>query len=149
MNINVASGNSQCLKPLRAKPWDQTLRTLKHKVHPKPRKASKRHLKTAGPVHANGIWILAMPALPLPEQFRNKLLVAAKTVRFGQGDQMLVPVQLPCNFAVADFCEIQVPDFVPHLSRGLLAMDAIAVPINFPTVIQILVTEQIEAMLAD
>ena len=62
---------------------------------------------------------------------------------------MLVSVQLPDNLAVAHLCEIQVADFVPRLSRGPLAMDTIAVPINLFDIIQVFVTEQIEAMLAD
>src|ERR1700694_5669475 len=67
MNINVASGDSQRPKPLRAKLRGHALGALKQEVHPNPRQASERHLKTAGPVHTDGIWILSMPALPLPE----------------------------------------------------------------------------------
>src|SRR5882762_1565474 len=55
---------------------------------------------------------------------------------------MLVSVQLPDNLAVAHLCEIQVADFVPRLSRGPLAMDTIAVPINLFAIIQVFVSEQ-------
>src|SRR5882762_1695238 len=67
MNFNVAGGDPQRPKPFRAKLWDHALRASEQEVHPKPGKASDPYLKTAGPVRANGIRILTMPALPLPE----------------------------------------------------------------------------------
>jgi len=62
---------------------------------------------------------------------------------------MLVSIQFPCDFAVADFAEIQILDRVKGLERRTLAMGGIQMPIDVLAIIEIFESKKIEAMSKD
>jgi hypothetical protein len=87
--------------------------------------------------------------LPLNEDFTGESRLTREPVRFGQRHKMLVAIQLPSNFGIPDFVEIEVSNLEPRYTRSLLSVHNIAVPVDFRAVIQILVTEQIETVRAN
>jgi hypothetical protein len=67
----------------------------------------------------------------------------------GKGHEMLVPIQFPDDFDVARFRKIEVGYLVKSFATPTLAMHAVTVPIDGGAIVQILVPEQVEAVLAD
>ena len=86
---------------------------------------------------------------PLEKQFVGKLLFARKSIGLSQCDQMLMPVQFPGDLAVANFLEIEIANLERRLTRRPLSVNSVAVPVDFCTVIQAFVPEQVKAVLAD
>ena len=62
---------------------------------------------------------------------------------------MLVAIQFPGHFVIADDVEIQKWNLEPWLERRALVVDAIEMPVDVGTVVEILETEQAKTMLAD
>src|SRR5215469_16269828 len=58
-------------------------------------------------------------------------------------------VQFPSDLAVSDLLEVQVFQLEPWLSRGALAVNPIGVPIDVGSIVDGLVAENVETMLAD
>jgi hypothetical protein len=85
--------------------------------------------------------------IPLRENFMHELLVAREPVRFRQGEEVLVPVKFPGNFAIANLLEIEIVDFEPGPAWPAFAVDNVEVPVNAGAIVKIGVTEQIEPML--
>ena len=61
----------------------------------------------------------------------------------------MVAVQLPGDSDVTHHVEIQIIDLEPQVAGRSFSVRAIQVPIDFPTVIQTLISQQVEAMLTD
>ena len=62
---------------------------------------------------------------------------------------MLMAIQLPGYFVIADFREIEKRNFEPWIERGALVMHGIEVPVDVCAVVEVLVAEQAKTMLAD
>src|SRR6516164_397270 len=91
---------------------------MKQTRYPEPRKGSECYLQAAGPVDSNRKRILLLPVIPLLEKFQSKLRALRQTIRFGQRDQVLVPVQIPNNLRVADLAKIEIWNVVPSALRS-------------------------------
>ena len=63
--------------------------------------------------------------------------------------QMLVPVQLPGNFAVPHFGEIQIFHFVEEFAGGALPVNYVQMPVNRVSIIEVFITQQVETVTAD
>lgn len=90
-----------------------------------------------------------MPVFPLTKQLRRESLVRGQPERLGQRHQMLVTVEFPGNFAVSNLGEIKIANLKPGFSGSPLFMHPIAVPVNFRSVVQVFVTQQVKPVLTD
>ena len=130
------------------------LKTLGERIgsksfHPQPGKSTEADFEAARPIDANGVRILRTPVVPLRDDLIHEPPIIRDGVSFGQRNQMLVPVQFPDNFRVADFLIIEITDLEPGLARRLFTADSIEVPVDFASVIKAFITEQVEAMCTD
>src|SRR5579862_1426736 len=116
---------------------------------PDPRQTAERNFETAGPVDARRIRILRLPMPPLAQGLIRKTPVAREPVGFPQRDQMLMAVEFPRNLAVAHFGEIQISNFVKRLPRSLLSVYRVKVPVDRPAIIEVFITEKVEAVLTN
>ena len=62
---------------------------------------------------------------------------------------MLMPIEFPRDFAIADLRKVQIFHLKPWFARSALAVNAIRVPVDLRSVIERFVSQKIEAMLAD
>src|SRR6266567_6630972 len=58
-------------------------------------------------------------------------------------------IQLPGNLAIANFLEVEIPDFVECLAGSALPVDNVQMPVDRITVFQILITEKVKTMIAN
>ena len=87
-----------------------------------------------------------MPTAPLRKDFFCETVVSGKPVCLGQRNQVLMTVQFPGDLAVAHFSKIQVLDAVKRLAGRELLIDGVEVPIDLFPVVEICVSQQIEAV---
>ena len=57
---------------------------------------------------------------------------------------MLVPIEFPSDFVVANFLKIEKTNLVPGLQRRAFAVHGIEMPINFWTILQVAISQQPE-----
>ncbi len=62
---------------------------------------------------------------------------------------MLMAIQFPDDLVIADFLEIKKIDFEPWLQRTLLSMNGIGMPIDFPSVIDLVVSKEMKFVSTD
>src|SRR5277367_5728757 len=67
----------------------------------------------------------------------------------GKGDEVLVAVEFPDDFMVADLVEIEERDLIPRFAWGAFVVNGVEMPVDRGTEIQVFIAEQIEAMTAD
>src|SRR5450755_1425329 len=146
--FNMPPRNREARIKLAAKLSRLRVRPSHQKIQPKPRKASKRYFEAARPVHADGIWVLAMPVLPLAKQFRGILLIAGQPKCLRQRHQMLMTIQFPCDLDVSNLGEIKIVNLEPRFARRLFSMHPVKVPVDFRPVVEVSVAEQIKTVLA-
>src|ERR1700730_17248363 len=113
---------------------------------PEPGQAAECHFEGACPVDAERIGIVLPPRIPLRHQFSCVDPVASQAPSFSERHQMLVPVQFPDDFVIADFPFIYKIYFYPGLQRAVLCMNWIKVPIDVRPVVESLVPEQVKLM---
>ena len=91
-------------------PAAQRFRHLAPRHHPEPRpgQAAERRLEGAGPIDAAQERVLIHPAFQLAERFVQELPPAAQQKGLGQQRQMLMAIQLPDHFVVANPREIEI-----------------------------------------
>src|SRR5579863_10468496 len=77
---------------------------------PEPRKAPESDFQAASPIDPIRVRILFLPLIPLAKQFFGVSDVTGETICLGECDQMLMSVQFPCNFVIANAREIQIWD---------------------------------------
>ena len=147
--LDVPSTETQGPQPVVTVAGWHGRRISQKKVGPNPGEATECHFQAASPVYANGIRILGMPVLPLVKYFVRELFIPRKPVCLRQRDKVLMPIQLPNNFAVAHLFEAEVMNLEPKLSRCSLTVDPIEMPVNLLAVIEVLIAKQIETMAAD
>src|SRR5437868_6472644 len=116
-------------------------------LHPDPRKTAKRKLQAASPIDANRIRILVAPIVPLAQKLSNIALVSCEKKSSCQDREMLVAVQLPSDFGVANFVKIQEADFEPRFLWCSLTVDGVQAPIDRFSIVHVVIAEQIKAML--
>src|SRR5690242_7946423 len=95
---------------LRHKPAAQAVRHLVRRkvVNPDPGKGPERDFERAGPINAALKRVLAEPAFELTEDLALELFAAGKKESLREQRKVLVPVQFPDEFVIADRCEIQI-----------------------------------------
>ncbi len=86
---------------------------------------------------------------PLRFSFGSETIFAGEVPGQREGDQVLVAVQLPNHFVVADLVEVEERNLIPGFARGALVVDRIEVPVDGIAKVEVFVAEQIEAMAAD
>jgi len=128
-------------QPLLAEIRARTGSAFEQVVHPHPGKTSKGHLQAARPVDPQRVRVCRVPVLPLRMELLCVALVSGQPVRFGQYDQMLVPVQFPGHLAVAHFLKVKVSDAVKWLLRRGLPVDEVEVPIDRRAVVQVFISQ--------
>jgi hypothetical protein len=101
-------------------------------AYPEPGQRAEGDFERTGPIDANRVGVLALPVRPLGQD-----LVAETGLR--QCDKVLVAVQLPDDFVVADLIEVEEGDLVPRFARGALAMDGVEVPVDGGSEIEVLI----------
>src|SRR5436309_4755183 len=84
--------------------------------------------------------------MPLRKYLVCEPLVAGQAVCLGERNQMLMAVQFPRDLAVANLSKVQVLDAVEWLLRRGFPMNSIEMPIDLLPVVEIRVSQQIEAM---
>ena len=62
-------------------------------------------------------------------------LVAGQTPSLGERDQMLMTVQFPDDFVIADFLKIQEIDLEPGFQRAALAVNRVEMPVDVGAVV--------------
>jgi hypothetical protein len=77
------------------------------------------------------------------------MVLMGQPPRLCQGDQVLMPIQFPDDFVVADLIKIKKIDFEPRLKRGTFSVHNVEMPINLRAIIKILVSQQGESMAAN
>src|SRR6516162_5398333 len=96
---------------------------------PEPGHAAERHFQTAGPVYADRVGVLLLPVVPLVEQLAGILFLAADAVGLGQGNEMLVPIQLPDSLRVTHLRKIEIANAEPGFTRDPLVVDNVQLPV--------------------
>src|SRR5712671_572256 len=137
--LNVAPMQGQATKPLFAE-VGQSGRALQQVISPEPGQAAETGLQAAGPIDADGVGILRPPVPPLAQNSVRVTVIARQPVRLGQGYEMLMAVQFPCDLAVTDFPEIQIGYPMKHFSRGTLAVHQVQVPVNRAVISEVAIT---------
>src|SRR2546423_9976437 len=115
-------------------------------MHPNAGEAAESYFQAARPINADSIRILCMPAAPLREYFSCEAIFSGKAVRLDQRNQMLVAVQFPSDFAVADLSKIQITNAVKWLFGRSFLMDGVKMPVDFLSGFKIGVAQKIEAV---
>ena len=137
--------------------------SLKQTFDPEPRETAETDFQTARPINSNRIGVLFMPVVPLAEHFLGVSFFMSQAITFGKRNEMLMTIQLPDTLVVASPAEIQLPDdfgisnfgeikildLEPWLPRGTFTVNNVQVPIDLWTVVQLLISEQIELMFAN
>ena|SRR5579863_6214265 len=90
-----------------------------------------------------------MPMDPLAKKFACKFVVAGNPIRLGERHQMLMAIQFPRDLAITDLIKIQVMNLEERFSGRTLPVYAIAMPIDFRSVVNIAMPEKIEPMFAE
>src|ERR1700758_2980089 len=117
----MASMQRQTAKPLLSNVRNAWC-PLKQVISPQPRQAAEGDFKAAGPVDSDGIRIVGVPVAPLPQNLVSKAAIASQSERLRERHQMLVTIQFPSDFAVADFGKRQVLHPVKNLAWRTLSM---------------------------
>ena len=106
-------------------------RTATQKMrHPNPSNASQGNFQTAGPINSNRIGVFLSPVVPLVESLSGESIFLRKAIGFGEGHQVLMPVQFPCNLWVANLSEIHCLDLEPGFARSPLLVHSVEMPID-------------------
>src|SRR6185503_14094909 len=124
-------------------------RASQQMLYPKPGKRAEGHLQTARPVHSNRIGVLFCPVVELRHQFFLEAFFAADGIRLCQRHQVLMTVEFPYDFRVADFLKVQIADRVPGLLWRAFTVHPINMPIDLQTVVEVLVAKQIKSVRAN
>ena len=82
-------------------------------------------------------------------QLVDEAALAGEPVSLGKDHPVLVAVELPDDFRVADGFEIKERDLVPRPERGSSAADRIEMPVDVGAKAEVLVPEKVEAAIAD
>ena len=101
-------------------------------AYPEPGQGAEGDLQRARPVDADGVGVFALPVGPLGQDF------VAET-RLGKRDQVLVAVQLPDDFVIADLIEVEERDLIPGFAGGALLVDGVEVPVDGGAEIEVFV----------
>ena len=118
-------------------------------ANPEPGQGPEGDLQRAGPVDADGVWVFALPVSPLREDLGSEAALAGGLPALGQRNEVLVTVQLPDDFVVADLIEVEEWDLIPGFAGDALVVYGVEVPVDGGTKIEIRVAEQVEAVLAE
>jgi hypothetical protein len=86
---------------------------------------------------------------PLLQNLIRVTPIPGEPVRFRQGNEVLVTVQFPRDFAISNLVEIKVADFVKGFLGSLFPMHRIEMPIDGIAEAQVLEAEKVEAVIAD
>src|SRR5436190_22225897 len=113
-------------------------------AHPQPRKAAESHFQAASPVNAEGVRIRMLPAIPLRNHFADIAFLPGETPGLGERGQMLMPIQFPDDFVIANFGEVEKLNLKPGLKWGALAAYWIHMPIALRAIIEVRATKQRE-----
>src|SRR5579871_3233474 len=92
--------------------------------------------------------ILGLPIFPLSKALFCKYFVSRKTIREGQGHEMLMTIRFPCDLAVAYTAKIKIRNLTPMGPPSFDSMDDVASPRNGNTVIHIAVSKNSHSMFA-
>ena len=89
--------------------------------------------------------------MPLRSQFANVLFITCKQPCLGQGDQVLMTVEFPSNFMVADPREFKKGNLEPWVEWRSFCMDKVEVPVDVMAVavIKVLVAQEAKAVLTN
>ena len=80
-----------------------------------------------------------LPVNPLRENLGAEAVVFGGLPGLRQSDEVLVTIQLPDDFVIADLIEVQEWDLIPGFAGGALAVNGVEVPIDGGTEIEVLV----------
>src|SRR5712692_4332092 len=84
--------------------------------HPDPGERPESDFERAGPIDSPKKWIPLEPALQLIPDLSQEIVASGEQERLSQQHQMLMPIQLPDNFVVANFVEVEIGD-APEVDR--------------------------------
>src|ERR1035437_2680025 len=97
---------------------------------PVPGESAEGHLQGAGPVDSPQEWVGIQPALDLAEGFVQVLAAASQEERLCQEREVLVTVQFPDHFVIADSREVQIGR-APKVRRAARhPMQVVAPPVD-------------------
>ena len=115
--FDISSMRLQSEKKIRLE-GSRKVRAVSEQIpNPEPGQAAECHFERAGPVDAERIRIRLLPRMPLVDEFIGIDAIAGQEPSFGQRDQMLVAVQFPDDFVIADCVKIQKIDLEPGFER--------------------------------
>ena len=73
-------------------------------------------------------------------QLGGEPVVLGKTPGFGEGNKVLVAVQLPDDFVIADLVEVEERNLVPGLARGALVVHGVEMPVDRGAEVEVCIT---------
>jgi hypothetical protein len=147
--FDVTSVEAQCIQPSPLQLWAEKGTFADQEKGPGPRQTSESHFETACPIHANGISIVFMPRGPFRKDLVYESFLSRDAVSLRERHEVLMAVQLPNDFGISDFLEIEIPNLEPGLQWRTTAVHGIEMPIDLRSVVQIFVPKQIEAVAAN
>src|SRR5439155_9166906 len=112
----------------------------KQVMHPEPGHAAERDFEAAATIYSERIRISASPRRQLLQEFSHITVLMGQLPSFCQRDQVLMPIQLPDDFVVADLIEIEKINFEPGPKRRTCSVYNVEMPINLGAIIKIFVS---------
>src|ERR1700733_12983465 len=105
-------------------------------ANPEPGKGAEGDFQRAGPVDADGVRVFALTVIPLRPQLPGEAVVFSQPPGFGKGDKVLVAVQFPDDFVIANLIEIEERNLVPGLARGAFVVHGVEMPVDRRTEVE-------------
>ena len=90
-----------------------------------------------------------LPAIPLRNHFADIVFLPGETPGLGERGQVLMPIQFPDDFVIANFGEVEKINFKPGFKWGALAVYWIKMPIDLRAIIEVCVAKQRETVIAN
>src|SRR5437868_4525786 len=143
--FNVASVKRECREQFSTK-LSIGGRVGQQLVYPDPRKTTERNFQRASPIDPKRVRICAYPAMPLRVDLAYVLFVIAEEPCFRERDQVLMPVEFPCNFVISDFRVFEKANVEPGFQRSAFAVNPIKVPVDLRAVVEVFVAQQVKVM---
>src|SRR5215472_4758550 len=110
--------------------------------NPDPGEGTKGDFQAASPVDSQRVGIGALPGVELAEDFFRIPAIVGQQAGLGQRDQVLMPVEFPCELVVADGDEIEERDLVPGHKGSALLVERVEMPVDLRSVVKSRVAQQ-------